>query len=602
MCGIIAILSKKDIIKEIICALYQLQNRGYDSVGIGYINDNNIFIKKYASTNTSDSLDKLKNNSKNTNSNCVIGHTRWATHGPKTKINAHPHYSMNKKIYLVHNGIIENYSELKQCLIDEEYIFYSQTDTEVIANLIEYYYIDNSIEVAIKKTTQRLSGTYGLCIMCSDKLNKIYVIRKGSPLLVGKNECSVIVTSEVSGFNNLVNNYIVIDNNDLVVLEKNTYTTNKSYKENIVNHSDLSLSCKPYKHWMIKEIYEQENTILRTINNGGRIKDNHISLGGLYNSRDLLKNVTNIILLGCGTSYFACMIGKIYFQNFNVFDSIQYLDGSDFTDKDIPRNGVTLLILCSQSGETKDLHRCLEIGSNKNCIMLGVVNVVDSLIAREVHCGVYLNACREVSVASTKSFTSMCLVLSLISIWFYQLKVTRQNTNIIRNIKNIQCLSKQIGVTLDICKTELLKYLYKLDKRSMFILGRGKMEAVSREGSLKIKEVSYIHAEGYSTSSLKHGPFALLEVGFPVILVIDTTNKYFGLNAYEEIKSRGAFILVITEIEDLEVNEKIVVPYNKDYQEIINVVVFQYLAYLLSIKKRINPDKPRNLAKVVTVL
>ena len=324
MCGIIAILSKKDIIKEIICALYQLQNRGYDSVGIGYVNDNSIFVNKYASTNTNDSLDKLKYNSKNITSNCVIGHTRWATHGPKTKINAHPHYSMNKMIYLVHNGIIENYSELKHYLIDEGYLFYSQTDTEVIANLIEYYYIDNPIEVAIKKTTQRLSGTYGLCIMCSDKPNKIYVIRKGSPLLVGKNECSVIVTSEVSGFNNLVNNYIVIDNNDLVVLDKNTYTTNKNYKKKIVNYSDLSLSCKPYKHWMIKEICEQENTVLRAINNGGRIKNNYVILGGLYNSRYLLKNVNNIVLLGCGTSYYACMIGKIYFQNFNIFDSLKY--------------------------------------------------------------------------------------------------------------------------------------------------------------------------------------------------------------------------------------------------------------------------------------
>jgi glucosamine--fructose-6-phosphate aminotransferase (isomerizing) len=232
--------------------------------------------------------------------------------------------------------------------------------------------------------------------------------------------------------------------------------------------------------------------------------------------------------------------------------------------------------------------------------MLGVINVVDSLLAREVHCGVYLNACREVSVASTKSFSSMCLVLSLIAIWLYQAK-GYQSVNIIRNIENIHSLSHQIAITLEICSDILPRYLCKLDKRSMFILGGGKMLAIADEAALKIKEVSYIHAESYSLSSLKHGPFALLERGFPVILIIDRLNRKKGLNAYEEIRARYASILVVTELDDLEVDHKILVPANNDYQDIINIIVFQYIAYLLSIKKKINPDKPRNLAKVVTV-
>jgi len=613
MCGIIGILAKKDIIvlEYLLNGLKQLQNRGYDSAGISITSENNIITKKYASTNDLNSLKKLDEefcDIKNI-SNLGMGHTRWATHGAKTDTNSHPHISYDNNVILVHNGVIENYIQLKNELISKGITFKSQTDTEVIVNLIAFYYKTMKFDQAILKTLERLQGTWGLVIICADNLNKLYCVRKGSPLLVSENDDYVMISSEQSGFNGLVSNYFILDGNDLCEIEltdnKISVKTNKNYitKDTILENFDLSPD--PYPHWTLKEINEQYEASLRALTFGGRLlDDNRVKLGGLEGHTEILKRIDNIIFLACGTSYHASMIGVNYFKELCKFNIVMLYDGAEFNKNDIPKIGNTALIFLSQSGETKDLHRCIEIGRANDLFTIGIVNVVDSMIAREVMCGVYLNAGREVGVASTKCFTNQVIVLALMAVWFSQI----HNINFNKRkefIKGLRNLPNDIKNTVENCFTSIPKFVEILNNENLFVLGKSNCEAIAKEGALKIKEISYIHAEGYSGSALKHGPFALLSEKFPVILVA-TDNIYFSkmLNVYEEIKSRKAPILFITDKKNNEINhiENIVnIENNCMFSDLLAVIPLQIISYYLSIGKNLNPDFPRNLAKSVVV-
>ncbi len=617
MCGISAILSKKDenITPFIIKSLISLQNRGYDSVGIGYFENSILKEEKMNDSENNDCFHYIEEVSKNINSNLMIGHTRWATHGGKKRNNAHPHTSMNKNFMLIHNGIIENYMILKEELLKKGYTFQSQTDSEVIVNLIDSLYLENNHNIinAIQNACEKIEGTYGLTILCKDTPNTLYVIRNGSPLIYAENDEMIMVSSEPNGLNNIFTNYYVLDPQELFVINNNGLVNtslfqNKVPKKVIIDEdSESSTSLEGYKHFMLKEIYQQSKTILNAINHGGRIFNDTIKLGGLDEKRNILTNVEHLILLGCGTSYHAALIGKYYFQQFRTFNTIQVFDGGEFSEDDIPLNGSVCIIFCSQSGETLDLYKALKRVHNserKNIITCGVINVVDSLIAREVDCGVYLNAGREIGVASTKSFTSMCIILSLIAMWFYQLK-NKDSLKIKNYLNSLRSLHYKVEFLLkEINVIDSYLNIFE-EKHNLFILGKSKFESISREASLKIKEISYIHSEAYSGSALKHGPFALLEKDFPVILLIDHENESKMMNVYEEIKSRGANILVISNIkrlnERLDIKKKIILPYIEHYDEILYIILLQYLSYTLAIKRGNNPDKPRNLAKVVTV-
>ena len=606
MCGIIAGISE-NIYTILYQGLLQLQNRGYDSAGISVFKKNKIQVIKKASDEKINALTILKNNNHNFNSSNVgIGHTRWATHGSKTDENSHPHLSNDKKFALVHNGIIENYAELKEKLIQKKYKFYSETDTEVIVNLISYYYNDyNCVEKTIKKIITLMDGTWGVVLMCVDSPNTLYCFRNGSPLLIGSNEKQCLIVSEESGFCNKLNNYFVLDNNDICIIKKDDTNkiilkTTNVYKLNSRQNNILSLTPKPYNHWMIKEIFEQSETVQRVIKYGSRIHNNKIKLRGLDENIDSLKNIENIILLGCGTSLNACNYSLNFFKDLCNFNCVNAIDGADFNIKDIPKNGKTAIILCSQSGETKDLHRCINIAKEHNVIKIGVVNVVNSLIAREVDCGCYVHAGREVAVASTKSFTSQCILLTLISCWFscihYGDETKEKINKIINDVRNLPNNFNKIFENYN--KIKEMTSLF--NHNSCFIIGKEKAEYVADEGSLKIKEVSYIHSESYSSSSLKHGPFALLEKNFPVILLCPQ-DKFLSknLNAYEEIKSRNATIITIS--NNLTCDNNILIPYNETFNHLLMIIPLQILAYELSIKRNLNPDMPRNLAKVVTV-
>jgi len=619
MCGIFGIVLNKteniNIYNLVIDGLLQLQNRGYDSAGICLIKNNIFEVTKYASTNKLNALDKLvslKLNSTNNNCGIAIGHNRWATHGMKNDINAHPHLSNDSNFTIVHNGIIENYNELKQMLMQKGFIFKSQTDTEVIVNLLQYNYSSSEnkdIYEVIKTTVNMLTGTYGLLIQSLYEPNKLYCVRNGSPLLIGQNEDEVIITSEQSGFCNKMNNYITLHNDDICIITKCAYNievnTIYNYTKKCVTHVECDLTPDPYKHWTLKEINEQPNVVLNSINKGGRIKNNYeVKLGGLEGYTESLKNIQNIILLGCGTSYFAGLYGAHYLKNLCNFNTVQVYDGAEFGEHDIPREGNTAFILISQSGETKDLHRCIEIAKNNNNLTIGIVNVVDSLIAREVDCGIYCNAGKEVGVASTKAFTSQVVCLSMAAIWFSTLQGINEKKRQ-RIIGDLHNLSTDIKLALDACNAQIKDIAKKINSSNMFLLGKGSDEFIAKEGSLKIKEISYIHSEGYSSSSLKHGPFALLDENFPVIILnLDQTHRAKTINCYQEVASRGAPILMIS--NDMTLSNEITcdiiyVPENKSYASLIGIIPIQLLAYHLSINKGINPDKPKNLAKVVTV-
>lgn len=607
MCGIIALLQNKENLfkKNIMESLNQIQNRGYDSAGISYFNNLTINTIKYASDNVS-ALKKIDDNlDNNTKSNCIIAHTRWATHGSKTDYNSHPHISFDGKLSLVHNGIIDNYQLIKKNLMENDIPFKSETDTEVISNLIEFNYIKTKdLKDAIKISISQMTGTWGLAIIHIDYPNQIFCIRHGSPLLIGNHENMAMIVSELSGFANKVKNYFVLENQDLTILSikdnKIDISTEFNYQNSDLNDNAFELTPYPYEHWTLKEIMEQPEAINRALGNGGRIINNKIRLGGLECKRDILLKTDNVIILGCGTSLHAGLIGMNYFKELCNFNTVQVFDGAEFSKNDIPKIGTTILIYLSQSGETKDLHRCIEIGNDNNLIQVGLVNVVDSLIAREVDCGCYLNAGREVGVASTKSFTNQVILLLMVALWFSQELNDNEikRTKIINDIRN---LSKHYNEALEISikhKRLLVKFI---NHSSLFILGKGNSRYIAREGALKIKELCYNHAEGYGGSSLKHGPFALLDEIHPVILLVNNDKHFYKMNnAYQEIISRKSEVLVIGNRTNNFTNE-IILPNNKTFQDLLSIIPIQIGSYYTSILNQINCDQPKNLAKCVNV-
>ena len=647
MCGITFIYSKKteNALKHIFNSLELIQNRGYDSIGICYYNDttSKFEIIKKASTSKQDCFDLVQSLYETNNleqqvkykqelfSKIALGHTRWATHGGKTDYNAHPHISQHKQIILVHNGIINNFMAIKEFLQFKNYNFYSDTDSEVIANLIEYYIIimECNIEEALNKALSQLEGTWALVIIYTKQLDTYYVTRKGSPLLLGYSNDFIICTSETNGFAGLITDYIPLKDNNIIKISNTNYSNlnspnsnNNSEQINDLTNYTIKKVCHEtiienkgyYSHWMIKEIMEQSETIQKAYNYGGRINNNIIKLGGLDNIHNIINYIEFVYIIGCGTSYYAALIGEHYLNETKKFVCVKSVNACEFNENILPniKNfSTTLCIFLSQSGETMDVYNCLKICKAKNCITLGIINKVDSLIAREVYCGIYINAGTEISVASTKSFTSMLIVLSLLSMWFVNNDYYNNITKIdaMRVLPNsVNQLTHDITFMKKIC--ELKDFILVNSFTSIFILGKDKLYPIACEGALKIKEVCYIHSEGFSACSLKHGPFALLDTTNLTLLLIDYNNSkdYNHLKStYYEIIARETNIFIITNssnvVDELKLKEdKYIVLLNLDYyNEILYIITLQKLAYEISVSKHINPDKPRNLAKVVSV-
>jgi len=614
MCGIIGFLGTIDGFDHAINGLEQLQNRGYDSSGYCGITNNQLECVKYTSTKSEPAVQKIK---KERNSfNTMIAHNRWKTHGSANDINAHPHIDYKNRIALVHNGIIENYFELKTELEEKGISFRSQTDSEVIVNLISYYYDQTCdsqgvkhMEEAIMKAMDRLEGTWALVIISIDKPDNLYCARHGSPLLIGFGNQFIMVASEQAGFCNNVSNYLCLDNNDVTVIRRRN---NKVKFENLKNYllrpittKNNELTPDPYPYWTIKEINEQYDSAIRAISFGGRLlDDNCVRLGGPEQHIDELKGIDHLILLGCGTSYHSAKHSVHYFHDLGNFITVQAIDATEFTTSLIPRNGNTAVIFISQSGESRDLHRCIQMVRDKQCFTIGVVNVVDSQIARDVDCGCYLNSGREVGVASTKAFTNQVIVLSMLAIFFAQIhNINNEKRKFY--IKNLRQLPIQILATIQNSEENSKKIAdFLFTQQQCFILGKGQMVSIAEEGALKIKEIGYLNTQGMPLLMMRHGCYAIIEQDTPVIFINPNDSNYiFVNNTIEEVVSRDGLSISISDTEDVSkhAKHKIVVPENEIYKGILHVIPLQLIAYYLAVKKGHNPDIPKGLSKTLSV-
>jgi glucosamine--fructose-6-phosphate aminotransferase (isomerizing) len=642
MCGICGYIGYETSFNYGYLGILKLLNRGYDSVGITTINKDNTFMThKFASDDREMADSKIIRQQHLHDGTISILHSRWRTVGAKSDVNSHPHLDCRNKFSIVHNGIIENYAELRKMLTTFGYTFVSETDTEVIANMISFEYSNldyqnanqkvgyhDNIVKAIREALSQIEGTYALAILCVDTPNMMYCVRHGSPLLIGQSECNedsedssdssfMMVASECHGFDHKIKKYVSLESNDIVSLHKiDGKVTMKSHGKieyNLLtkccaNLTTDAVSPAPFPHWTIKEIHEQSVSCVNAIGNGGRITSNEeVKLGGLDTKRDAILKSENIILLGCGTSYHAGLLVTALYKSLGIFNTVQIFDGAEFTENDMPIKGQTCYIFISQSGETKDLHRCLEMikSTDGQKINIGVINTVESLIAREVDCGVYLNCGREMAVASTKAFTSQVIALSLIAAWFSQNVQAFRDYHFVMNghvIPKIRRMPNDILKTIE-TNTEMCKKIavYLKNCPSIFLLGKDTYYSVAREGALKLKEIGYIHAEGYSSAALKHGPYALLTPGFPVILFAPNDATFTRNQAiHDELKSRDAIIIGVSDRELPETYDfSLIVPAG-GYTEILMTILTQMISYYLSVEKGINPDYPRNIAKVLS--
>jgi glutamine---fructose-6-phosphate transaminase (isomerizing) len=595
VCGIIGVVSYEPVSQYLIDGLRIMEARGYDSAGITTLYNGNMITTKFASNGSTCNAVDLVANKIELHQKSLIGiaHTRWATHGSATDINSHPHLDQDGRIAVVHNGVIENYSQLKEMLIKEHNLtFKSDTDTEVIAQLIGLYIKQNmSIEESVIKTTNMLKGTWGLCILDRENPESLIVCKNGSPMLIGISEDKTFVVSEIAAFGNNVHKYLALEDKEIVILhvENNNLDISRIHQNNNIN-SNVTTPC-PYKHWTLREIYEQPESIMRALN--------------IQLDEKIIINSNHLIIVACGSSLYAGLFVSHIMRILNSFTIVEIIDAAEFDESNlIDQDNITVLVI-SQSGETKDTHRALELAKSKNIFVVSIVNVVDSLIARSANSVVYINAGRENAVASTKSFTSQTTVLTLLAIYFSK---SRNNNKYIKRLDIILSLHKlpeTIKLTLDNvnekCKKVALK-LFENKVEHIFILGKGSALPISLEGALKIKEISYVHAEGFSGGALKHGPFALLDNNTTVMFIIlNDKHKDKMKVAIEEVSARGSNIIIITDIQEKFIGDVILIPSNGILTSLSAIIPIQLIAYELSILKNINPDRPRNLAKTITV-
>ena len=616
MCGIIAYLStnkKYEMLKSIIESLKSLQNRGYDSSGLGLydVKNKKMSIKKIEGNNIED-LSSLEIK----DSYFGMGHNRWSTHGVVNERNAHPHHSISKKFYIVHNGTIDNIEEVRKIIPKYEDNRYSETDTEVFINLIEYYYKDTkNIKEAIKKTISVIEGPFAVCVFSILHPEEVYFCRRDLPLLLGFSDKLVIASSETVGFYEKVEHYIELKNEHIfkvkIVEEQLVFDDMSKYIKIRVVKAREPQTPYPYPYWTIKEIMEQPMTVLQSTNMGMRIKSlDKVILNGLDNRIGDILKCKRVVLFGCGTSYHAGCVGSYLLRKMRCFEHSESFIASEFELDIHMENNMenTLAIYLSQSGETKDLVDMLYKLKETDAINISVINAVNSLIARTTGCGVYVNASRENGVASTKSFTAQVVVLALISLLINQNRYGEDKKHKLERQKMISSL-QDLPLDIKECFTlfpqiqDISKKVLNSKHNSMFILGSGLGKEIAKEGALKIKEISYIHAEAYSLLDLKHGPFALIEENTPIVVIAhDEVSYERSKNICSEIKTRNGMVIFISPYDEIEnIDYHIKVPYNEMFGFLICLIPLQLMAYELTLAKGLNPDFPKNLAKCVTV-
>mgnify|MGYP001276034191 FL=1 len=611
MCGIIAYNGRKNAIPIITSGLKRLEYRGYDSAGIAYVKNNKLAVIKKSG--------KVKELRKSISDDLIsdigLGHTRWATHGSPSDKNAHPHLSMGAELAIVHNGIIENYGSIKEGLQNRGYEFQSETDTEVLINLIDDVKKNEKVNLfkAVQLALSQIIGAYSIAVLDVTDPETLIVAKKGSPLLIGVGDSEYFVASDPSPFLEHTKNVIYLNDNEIARITKSTLeirTIQNALKRPYIQKLTLELNQIEkgnYETFMLKEIYEQPQAILQTLR--GRIDPNYefIKLRGLNENIDFFKNANKITIIACGTSWHAGLVGEYLIEGLaKVPVEVEYASEFLYRDPLIAKNDIVIAI--SQSGETADTLSAVNLAKKKGALVYGICNVVGSSIARKTGVGTYTHAGPEIGVASTKSFTSQVTVLILVALSIAKLKNNISNSNFKVITRSLFEISEKMDCALkDINnQTKELAKLYK-DARNFLFLGRGISFPVALEGALKLKEISYIHAEGYPAAEMKHGPIALIDNNMPTIIIATNKFKYEKLltNA-EEIKARSGKLIAIVTSGDKKMNKIadhiIEVPdVERFLSPLITTLPLQLLSYHIAKLRGCDVDQPRNLAKSVTV-
>ena len=607
MCGIVGYLGKRQATEVLIDGLSKLEYRGYDSAGVAVNTGNELAIRKFKGRLSILAEDLQKNP---IDGHLGIGHTRWATHGEPSDVNSHPHFNMDKTIAVVHNGIIENYLELRAELEAEGVKFLSQTDTEIAAHMVSKYYEGNLLD-AVYKATARFRGAYALGVVCADNANELVAVRKDSPLVVGLGEDENMIASDIPAILKYTRNVYFLENGEFVHILGDKVTVLNENKEVVTKEVseitwDVEAASKGgFDSFMAKEIYEQpkgvEDTLLRRLDENGRIKLDDIKI-----TKEDLDKINKVYIVACGTAYHAGLVGKYAIEKFAKIPVIADI-ASEFRYSDPFVDENTLIIIVSQSGETADTLAALRDAKQKGARVLSITNVVGSSIARESDDIFYTWAGPEIAVASTKAYTTQLMAFYMIALNLAMTKGTISEEEYFNMIDQLKEMPAKVEKVLE-CD-ELVKEIADeiKDKNDMFYLGRGLDFALAMEGSLKIKEISYMHAEAFAAGELKHGTIALIEEGTPV-LAIATQEQLFEkmLSNMQEVKARGAKVIAIAKEHNKEVEKSadrvIYIPEVEDmFASITAVVPMQLLSYHVAKMRGCDIDKPRNLAKSVTV-
>ncbi|NBV13123.1 MAG: glutamine--fructose-6-phosphate transaminase (isomerizing) [Sphingobacteriia bacterium] len=611
MCGIVGYIGKREALPVLINGLKRLEYRGYDSAGVAIQSPSGIQIVKKVGKVSVLEQTLLENTPIG---NVGMGHTRWATHGAPSDLNAHPHLSQSGKFAIIHNGIIENYTSLKKRLQQRGYVFKSDTDTEVLAHLIEEVYTIGkcTAEIAVRLALTKVEGAYGLVVMCEDEPNKLICARKGSPLVIGIGEAEYFVASDATPIIEYTKNVIYLNDGDVAIITPDDLTL-KTIKNVILSPEIKTLDMEMdeiekggYEHFMLKEIFEQPKTVLDSLR--GRVSAEHedIRLGGLTDVMDQLISAKRILIVACGTSWHAGLVAEYIFEELvRIPVEVEYASEFRYRNPVILPGDVVLAI--SQSGETADTLAAIQLAKSQGALVLGICNVVGASIPRETHGGVYTHAGPEIGVASTKAFTAQVSVLTLIAIHLGYLRKSLTVERYHELVKELLHIPDKIAETLTL-NDSILEMAERFKNASNFLyLGRGYQFPVALEGALKLKEISYIHAEGYPAAEMKHGPIALIDENMPVVIIATRDKTYDKIvSNIQEVKARKGQVIAVVSAGDTTIRQMsdyvMEIPITDEIlAPLLTVIPLQLLSYHIAVLRGCNVDQPRNLAKSVTV-
>ena len=614
MCGIVGYIGHRDAYPVILKGLQRLEYRGYDSAGIALYDGSEIKLSK-TKGKVAD-LEAKVSKQINPIGNLGIGHTRWATHGVPNDVNSHPHFSNSGDLVIIHNGIIENYGALKKELIKRGYKFSSDTDTEVLVNLIEDIQKNNNLKLgkAVQVALNQVVGAYAIAVFDIKKPNEIVVARLGSPLAIGVGENEFFIASDASPFIEYTNNAVYLEDEEMAVVRLHKPLNVRNIKDDrIVSPyvQELKINLEQiekggYDHFMLKEIFEQPNAIKDTYR--GRLLSNEgiIKMAGVEDNMGKFLNANRIIIIACGTSWHAGLVAEYIIEDLvRIPVEVEYASEFRYRNPVISKNDVVIAI--SQSGETADTLAAIKLAKEKGAFVFGVCNVVGSSISRETHAGAYTHAGPEIGVASTKAFTTQITVLTLIALRLAKAKGTMSSSDFRRHLVELETIPEKVAATLksDALSKEVAE-IYK-DAKNFLYLGRGFNFPVALEGALKLKEISYIHAEGYPAAEMKHGPIALIDENMPIAVIATKFGHYEKLvSNIQEIKSRKGKIIAVVTKGDVQVKDiadhVIEVPETLELlSPLLTTIPLQLLSYHIAVMLNKNVDQPRNLAKSVTV-